>query len=202
MTAFETLSIPGPIHCAWCAYQRGDSTEALVLPWLAQRPGCAPQTLGIRRDARGRPYLTGTDGAVDVNWSHSGQALLVACAVGVRLGVDIEFQRPRRNALALAERFFAPSEAAQLRALPEAMREAAFTRLWCAKEAVLKAHGQGISYGLERLVFALEGDAWQLVRCGGELGAVGDWTIHACTPRPRYLAALAWRDDGRCHIGP
>jgi len=165
-----------------------------VLPWLAQMLGQAPDTLGIQRDARGRPYLTGADNMdVDVNWSHSGQRLLVAFARGVRLGVDIEWQRPRHNTLALAERFFAPAETAQLQVLPEAMRETAFTRLWCAKEAVLKAHGHGISYGLHRVVFALDGHDWRLVHCAGELGQTNDWQVYSFTPQTGYVAALAWR---------
>jgi len=195
MPVFETLSTPEPIHCAWCAYRRGDITDARVLPWLAQVLGRAPETIGVERDTRGRPYLTGDAlRDMDVNWSHSGERLMAAFARGVRLGVDLEFQRPRRNALALAERFFASTEAAQLRALPEAAREIAFTRLWCAKEAVLKAHGHGISYGLDRVVFALDGNIWRLIRCEGELGSAQGWTVHAFTPHPGYLAALAWRE--------
>jgi len=192
MRVFESLPIPGPFHGAWCVYQRGDSSETLLLPWLAQKLGQFPQTLGIERDARGRPYLVGTHD-VDVNWSHSGQRLLVVLGRGVRLGVDIEFQRPRRNALALAERFFAPAEAAQLQSLPGIARELAFTRLWCAKEAILKAHGHGLSYGLDRVVFVLDEDGWRLVRCEGEIGRAEDWTVHAFSPNTGYLAALAWR---------
>jgi len=193
MTPFEIRPAPDAIQCAWCAYQRGESTEALVVPWLAQRLGQPPQTLGIRRDAHGRPHLTGCTNT-DVNWSHSGQMLLVAFGHEVQLGVDIEYQRPRVNSLALAERFFAPTEAAQLRALPEAARTLAFTRLWCAKEALLKAHGQGISYGLDRLVLTLDGDDWRLVHCQGALAPAQDWTLHSFTPRPGYLAAIAWRN--------
>jgi len=193
---FGDLPSPAPIQCAWRPYQRGQASEALIFPWLAQRLNPPPETLGFRRDTRGRPFLTGLTGDVediDVNWSHSGQALLVALGRQVRVGVDLEFQRPRHNALALAERFFAPSEAAQLQGLPDTLREAAFTRLWCAKEAVLKAQGQGISYGLDRLVFALQGDAWQLMQCDHGLGQVQDWNLHSFAPGPGYLAALAWR---------
>jgi len=193
MHAFQPLSVPAPIHCAWCPYRRGESAQALVLPWLTQQLEPAPQTLGLWRDARGRPHLTGVMEALDINWSHSGQALLVAFGRGVQLGADIEYLRPRRNALALAERFFAPAEAMQLRGLPESVRERTFTALWCAKEAVLKAHGHGISYGLDRLTFRLDGAHWHLLHCQGELGRAEDWTVHAFTPLPGYLAALAWR---------
>ena len=68
----------------------------------------------------------------------------------------------------------------------------AFTRLWCAKEAVLKAHGRGLSFGLEKLQFALDGDGPpRLVACDPALGAPADWRLHAWTPVPGYLATLA-----------
>src|SRR3546814_2107662 len=93
----------------------------------------------------------------------------------------------------LAERFFVRSETGGLLALPAEAREAAFVRLWCAKEAVLKAHGRGLAFGLDRLEFALCGDDWALVACDPALGRPSDWTLHAFTPMPGYLASLAWR---------
>src|SRR3546814_19369694 len=71
--------------------------------------------------------------------------------------------------------------------------EAAFVRLGCAKEAVLKAHGRGLAFGLDRLEFALCGDDWALVACDPALGRPSDWTLHAFMPMPGYLASLAWR---------
>ena len=71
--------------------------------------------------------------------------------------------------------------------------ESSFVRLWCAKEAVLKAHGQGLSFGLDKLVFAEEDNALKLVACDAALGAPGDWTLHEWTPLTGYHAALAWR---------
>ena len=66
-------------------------------------------------------------------------------------------------------------------------------RLWCAKEALLKAHGQGLSFGLDKLVFAERGNALALVACDDALGAPGDWTLHEWMPLEGYRAALAWR---------
>ncbi|MBV2168076.1 MAG: 4'-phosphopantetheinyl transferase superfamily protein, partial [Bdellovibrio sp.] len=86
---------------------------------------------------RGRPRLD--HAALDVNWSHSGDGLLVASGAGVRVGVDLERVHARPRALDLARRFFAPAERAWLQAQPAGMRDAAFLRLWCAKEACFKA---------------------------------------------------------------
>jgi len=184
----------GPACCSWCDYVRTGShkqmAQTLALGWLRQGLSQFSQNIDIERDRHGRPYLTGISG-VDANWSHSGELLLVAFGHGIRIGVDIELLRPRVNALALASRFFAPSETAQLQALPEEVREQAFIHLWCAKEAVLKALGRGISYGLQRPVFVYDGDRWHLTRCDGALGQPQDWTLHIFTPRPGYHAAIA-----------
>src|SRR5690606_23887146 len=126
--------------------------------------------LGLWRDAHGRPHLDPRHGGFDVNWSHSGEQLLVALGEGVQVGADLEFLRPRPRAMVLADRFFTTGEARALRARPDDMREAAFVRLWCAKEAVRKAHGRGIAFGLEKLEFVPDGDNWRLHACDPTLG--------------------------------
>lgn len=188
----DSLTI-GPVRCAWRGWAPGAPAEALVRPWLAGMLGVPADALPLVRDARGRPRLLAPCARHDPSWSHSGDRLLVGVGEGVRLGVDLERLRPRPRALVLARRFFAPAEAQALSALPEAARETAFVRLWCAKEAVLKAHGRGLAFGLHRLEFAPDGETWTLVACAPELGAPADWTLHAFAPLPGYLASLAWR---------
>ncbi|MCW5580633.1 MAG: 4'-phosphopantetheinyl transferase superfamily protein [Luteimonas sp.] len=182
----------GPVRCAWMPYRRGEAAEPLARPWLARGLGVAEHALRLRRDAHGRPQLDAAHAGVDANWSHSGELLLVALAHGARVGADIEFLRPRPNAMTLARRFFTPAETAQLAALPHDTAERWFVRLWCAKEAVLKAHGRGIAFGLERLQFTLDGEGWRLSACDPALGAPDDWTLHAFAPEDGYLATLAW----------
>jgi len=184
------LSI-GPVRCAWGPHRRGTPAEALARPWLAEALGVPAPELPLRRDPHGRPRLD-VAGA-DASWSHSGEQLLVALGRGVQVGADLELLRPRPRALELAARFFAPAESDALAALPADRREAAFVRLWCAKEAVLKAHGRGLAFGLHRLQFAPRGEAWALVACDPALGKPVDWTLHAFAPMPGYLASLAWR---------
>jgi 4'-phosphopantetheinyl transferase len=95
--------------------------------------------------------------------------------------------------MVLAARFFTRDESAALQALPVGQREDAFVRLWCAKEAVLKAHGRGIAFGLHRLEFAAADGGWALQSCDPALGQPADWTLHTFVPMPGYLATLAWR---------
>lgn len=187
----------GPVQCAWWPWRPGDHAESRVRAWLGAAWDLPPETLTLSRDARGRPHLDGGNHHVDLNWSHSGDWLIAACAEGMRVGIDIELLRPRPKALALARRFFDPAETAWLAVLADdpARLQHAFTRLWCAKEAVLKAHGRGLSFGLEKLRFDLDPDngeaAPRLVACDPTLGAPEDWRLEAWSPVPGYLATLA-----------
>jgi 4'-phosphopantetheinyl transferase len=183
----------GTVHCAWRPHRHGAPAEPLVRAWLSQPLGADAPTLRFARDARGRPSLAAPHAGIDVNWSHSGDGLLMAYGAGVQVGVDLEILRPRPRALELARRFFTAREADTLGVLPDSAREQAFVRLWCAKEALLKAHGHGLSFGLERLEFARRGEDWLLVDCDPALGAPAEWALHAFAPGPGYLATIAWR---------
>ena len=185
-------ALPGDLNWAWRDHARGAVAEDSARAWLGQALDTPPGELPLARDARGRPRL-GLPG-LDVGWSHSGEGLLVVLGRGLQVGVDLEWLRPRPKALNLARRFFAAAEADWLEALPGAEREPAFIRLWCAKEAVLKAHGRGLAFGLARLVFAEHGGRLALVECDPRLGQPGDWRLEEWTPRPGYHAVLAWRD--------
>ncbi|MFC0676267.1 4'-phosphopantetheinyl transferase family protein [Lysobacter korlensis] len=183
----------GPLRWALLPHLAREAAEPIARAWLAARLGVEPGELPLQRDARGRPGFGERFSFHDCNWSHSGDRLLVAVGEGVRIGVDLERLRPRPRALELARRFFTAIEADALACVPADARDAAFVRLWCAKEAVLKAHGHGLSFGLDRLEFAAADRAPRLVACDAALGMPADWTLRMFEPEPGYLAALAWR---------
>ncbi|GAB2506103.1 4'-phosphopantetheinyl transferase family protein [Lysobacter humi (ex Lee et al. 2017)] len=181
----------GPVEAGLLPRPSGAAAEPLARAWLAPRLGAAPADLPLRRDAHGRPRL-GLAGR-DCNWSHSGGHLLVALGRGVDVGVDVEVARPRPKALELAQRYFHPAEAAELAGLAEADRSAAFLRLWCAKEALLKAHGRGLAFGLDRLRFAGFAETTPvLVEADPALGPVGGWRLEGLDV-PGAVAVIAWR---------
>lgn len=187
-------TLPPTLRWTWRDHAPGASAEAAARAWLAPLLGVAPADVPLRRDRHGRPRLLPPAAGCDAGWSHSGGGLVLAFARGLVVGIDLEWVRPRPNALALARRFFAPSEADWLAGLAEPVREPAFLRLWCAKEALLKAHGRGLAFGLARLAFADRGGSLVLAECDPALGAPGAWRLHEWSPRPGFRAALAWRD--------
>jgi 4'-phosphopantetheinyl transferase len=177
----------------WLPWSPAEPAEAAARRWLAPRLGLGEADIGLTRDAHGRPRLAPDHGA-DTSWSHSGDGLLLALGRGVVVGVDMEQARPRPRALELAQRYFAPSEAAWLRGQDgDGARTAAFLRLWCAKEALLKAHGRGLAFGLHKLAFAERAGALALEAADPALGAVADWHLQEFVPHPGYRAALAWK---------
>jgi len=182
-----------PVRWAWRPHAPREPAEPLARQWLAAELDADLGTLPLARDTRGRPRLGAPFAEWDCNWSHSGDGLLIALGRDVRIGIDLERVRPRGRALDLAQRFFTAPELAWLHAAPSAaVRDHGFLRLWCAKEAVLKAHGHGISFGLHRLRFAESPDGLRLVECDAELGRAQDWSLRELRPAPEYLGALAW----------
>ena len=158
----------------------------------------------LDQDARGKPRLApgvSTSDATDrleFNWSHSGDFALVALARGCELGVDIERFGKNQRSLEIARRFFDPAEADALAELRASARDHAFIKLWCAKEAVLKAVGEGLSFGLGRLAFTQRADAdWALERVDPALGRAPDWQLTSFEAAPGYRGALAWRGQTR-----
>ena len=152
-----------------------------------------PETLPLTRDERSRPWLIGELAHYGTGWSHSGGHLLVALGEGARLGVDLERQRPRKQMREVIRRFFHPEEIVWLDALDDSGCEHWFFRVWCVKEAILKAHGQGISFGLHRLQLAPGPDgALHLRWCDPELGEAARWHLHEWQASGQFRAALAW----------
>lgn len=157
-----------------------------------------PDPPEILRGEHGKPYAPSLAG-LDFNLSHARNHVLLAFARNQPLGVDLE-RIDRRLALEdLARRFFAPEEADALDRLSDDERLPAFLRLWTCKEAVLKAIGAGLSFGLERVVFGLGADGIPTGVTGlaSEAGAPAEWSVSLLEPAPGFLGAAAWRGSPR-----
>lgn len=166
-----------------------------LLQLLAGYLGTSWESVVLADSAHGRPELDGEHrDRVCFNWSHSGTRAVVAVARSVQPGIDLEHvqRRAGRDVMALAQRFFAPAEAAALGALPADARGRAFLRLWTVKEAVLKAHGRGLAYGLHRVQVSLHGEAAG-TRVQLEDGDADAWQVRELALDPGWIAAVAWR---------
>ena len=152
----------------------------------------------ILRGEHGKPYAPDL-GGIDFNLSHSGRHALIAVARDQSVGVDLEKQGRQRSVDDIAQRYFPAAEANALRKLPAELRDAAFLRLWTGKEAVLKALGEGLSFGLDRVEFELDGDGHvvALRHVASPLAETAGWNWHALHPLADYHAAIAWHGPPR-----
>jgi 4'-phosphopantetheinyl transferase len=101
-----------------------------------------PSALRWDRGPYGKPALAAPWSGLSTGLSHSADLVAVAIAAGRAVGVDIQCLAPGPNVVALSARFYPPAEAAHVAdGRDEAARADRFTRLWCRKEAVVKAAG-------------------------------------------------------------
>ncbi|QAU24571.1 4'-phosphopantetheinyl transferase superfamily protein [Dyella sp. M7H15-1] len=140
----------------------------------------------------GRPDLAPPwNQVLQFNWSHSVDKAIIAITRHVAPGIDIECIRPRPRAMQLAERFFHPEEVAALQALDKHRREIAFLQLWTSKEAVLKALGRGVTFGLHRLHLSVASESPDLLWLDGDDAT--QWQLHCLKIDCDHVASLAWR---------
>jgi 4'-phosphopantetheinyl transferase len=168
-----------------------------LLHVLAAYLGCDGSAVDLESEEHGRPRLAARFGhAIDFNWSHSGTDALIAIGRHVRPGVDVERMRPRPRLLEIARRYFEPAECSLLEELAGDERLAMFLGMWTAKEAVLKALGRGLAFGLDRVGIDTRDDVLALRRLDGN--DVRSWQLQSLAVGPGVFAALAWQGEPRC----
>jgi 4'-phosphopantetheinyl transferase len=175
----------------------GATARAALVRLLCVYAGCARPPV-IERGVHGKPFAPELPG-LDFNLSHTGTHMMLVFARGQALGVDLEYCNRRISTDVVARRFFAPAEADALERLPVEVRLPAFLRLWTHKEAVLKALGAGLQFGLARVEFTLDGNGEisALARLAPEAGAIAEWQLYPTRPAPGLIGALAWKGPGR-----
>jgi len=140
---------------------------------IVDGPGPAPTiaAFGWATLPSGKPLLTFRDGrpqSLHVSVAHGGGLAVAAVCEHGPIGVDVEHVDTRRNLVAIARRFFAAEESAQLEACEGDERSLLFHQWWTRKEAVLKATGHGLRGGLTVRVDApADRDGWRPVALEG-----------------------------------
>lgn len=110
---------------------------------LAHHIGCRPPDVHIVIDKAGKPHLPERN-ALAFNLSHSGAWALIATHANTPIGIDLELPRQPSQLQGLIAQTLHLQEQAQIPQDTDAIRSAAFTRLWVRKEACLKAIGLGL----------------------------------------------------------
>ena len=171
---------------ALCPAMPEEKEQAQTLPaglardgWLARRRlarqvvaearGVNPTDVGVATDVRGRPVLERAGLGFHVSFA-AREALALIGIADRPIGIDLEIEVPD---LVIPLNVLREDERAWLAAQPEALRACGFLRIWTAKEAIVKAVGQGFRLAPEQIILpALSGgdvDIRNLANSGEEM---------------------------------
>lgn len=114
---------------------------------LSQITSMLPGQVRIRNGLQGKPELV-TDAhmhPVNFNISHTQDLCLIAFSANLEVGVDVEKVREIKELGSMARTYLSPEEHTIWVKKPDTEKAHTFYKYWCAKEAVLKATGCGLS---------------------------------------------------------
>ena len=168
--------------------------RGLLRRFLGRYGAGAPDRLQFTYNAFGKPSLFSAEPQTVLNFSvsHSEDQALFGFARGRRIGVDLEYVRPDINVVGLARSYFSPDEFRRFSCLRASEQCVAFYRGWTRKEAYLKALGEGLSFGIDRVeVTFLPHEPAMLNKVFGMPGGSENWTLKDLLLAPSYLGAAA-----------
>ena len=129
-------------------------SRALLRRSLGCYLGIEAREVQFRVTANGKPELAANSAFLRIedlrfNLSHTHGVTAFAVTRRRQVGIDVERIREDTNAMELAERYFSRQEVEWLQSQPAPQVVAAFFSCWTAKEAYIKAHGEGLSMPLD-----------------------------------------------------
>jgi 4'-phosphopantetheinyl transferase len=155
----------------------------------------------FRTTANGKPELAESRD-LHFNLSHTDGVTVFAIARHRQVGVDVERIRADTNAMELAERFFSTKEVRWLRSQPASEIIPSFFSCWTAKEAYIKAQGEGLSLPLASfgVLPVLEGASSRLqLEVYDDPEESGRWSMWRLEVGPGLRGALAVEGE-RCSV--
>ncbi len=165
-------------------------TRGALRRLLAQRLAAEPNSLSFLKNGAGKPYLEAHP--VHFNVSHAHGVSLIAIAAAGPVGVDVEAVRNLDSREAMARRWFHPAEVTALE--QRNWDQEAFFVLWTAKEAVVKALGTGLGFGMDEVRIDLDQELRPTL---GQLGKSADppksWQLISRTVSRGHRAAVAYQ---------
>jgi 4'-phosphopantetheinyl transferase len=157
---------------------------------LARYLDRSPELLRFARHPSGKPTLAATSNQqLHFSVARSNGCCLIAVTTTGPVGVDVEQLVPLPDLDAIARRYFAPEESAEILRLSGARKLEAFYRCWVLKEAYLKATGIGLT-GLPGVSVALHA---RPTLCRTDEGDPAAWTLTTLRPGADVIGAIAVR---------
>lgn len=168
------------------------SCRAWLRLLLSAYTGQPPAQISLLEGKFGKPRLAQyqPNTGVVFNVSHSSERMVIAFSLDCMLGVDIERIRSLSSLKNMVKRIGSETEVANWNNRPDDQKLETFFSMWVRKEAIIKAHGRGISLGMQDCV--LEGNTLNTLLSVPQLcGDVADWTLHDLDYSENYKGAIA-----------
>jgi 4'-phosphopantetheinyl transferase len=134
-----------PLHAVGLRSAARPVLEQMLVDAAAGRAGVPAGLVTVRRDASGRPVLSGLPPGHTCSLAYTHGLALAALADGPAVGVDGEHPAAKVDWREVAAEVFCAGERAALASgQDEAEARRIFFRLWARKEALAKAVGLGV----------------------------------------------------------
>lgn len=149
--------------------------------------------ISFKETDNGRPYLSDLPGCW-FSFSACRFGFLGAWSTTHGIGVDLEDQTRKLDAVELAHQFFSDAEASVVERVGGLERLQTFYQYWSLKEAALKSIGEGLPFGLDAFEFELDPGP-RIVNAPSDHGGPTQFAAHLIKGT-EHCAALVTRDLG------
>ena len=120
-------------------------TRAFIRDLLSYYADIAPQDWQFEKGEKDKPEIINCPLPLRFNISHTKNLIICAVTLEDDIGCDVENTGRNNDVLAIAERYFSPTESKELFALPVAQQRNRFFDYWTLKESYIKAWGLGFA---------------------------------------------------------
>lgn len=174
------------------------ATRGILRSILSKYLDKSPELIEFAYSPQGKPSIRNSNRensasykntGIQFNLSHSQNLALYAIAIDQPVGIDLEYLRPLQDALALAKRWFTMGEYTEILHQPD--RELTFFRFWTAKEAYLKATGEGLRDLTAVEVTITPENSLRFKTINGSKEIAQQWSLLELNPAANYVGALA-----------
>ena len=168
-----------PIH-----QRRFIAARGMLRKILGQYLDKPPQQIQFHYQPNGKPFLDLNSDEIPLcfNLSHSEDLALLALGLNLQIGIDLEWMREVHSLLKIAQRYFSEAEFHKLNQLEGQQQIATFFSIWTAKEAYVKATGEGLS-GLSTMELEWTEDGKpQISKIGDKINHDRTWSLYQFYP--------------------
>jgi 4'-phosphopantetheinyl transferase len=173
-------------------------TRALVRTTLSKYWPIEPNSWSFVRNFYGRPEIaitseTAIAADMSFNISHTSGLIMMGVTLNGTIGVDVENIEQRKAPLAVAERYFSPSEREALKRTPVASQSERFFEYWTLKEAYVKAMGKGFFISPNEFSCVLHTNSASVSCETAQCEDPAAWRLWQICPAIGYLGAICVR---------